>query len=186
MAPNSLTKSKILFILIAVVLNSSISYCQADFKWDVIIEPLDNTKDELYSKTKLFIAEMWKSAQDVIQSDDAESGVVLVKGITVQNLFFQMNDHRWTYAYTIKFMMKDKKCRIIIDNVYCDAARCGIHEWPHMPVSDKYPEEKGLKTTGVNEVRYLELMAKLKTDLQTIVNSYSDYVRKPLIEDADW
>lgn len=97
-----------------------------------------------------------------------------------------MNDHRWTFAYSIKFMMKDTKCRIIIDNVYCDAARCGAYEWPHMPLSDNYPETKGLKTTGLNESRYLELMTKLKTELQMIVYLYSEYVRKPLVEDSDW
>lgn len=175
-----------IIVFISILFTSSVGFSQTGFKWDVIIEPLEDSKSELYSKTKLFIGETWKSAQDVIQSDDVESGVILVKGLSIQNLFYQMNDHRWTYAYSIKFMMKDNKCRIVIDNVYCDAARCGTYEWPHMPVADKYPETKGLKTTGVNEKRYLELMTMLKSELQSVVDSYSAYVKKPLVEDSDW
>ena len=175
-----------LFVLISILMYSSTSYCQTDFKWDVVIDSLDYSKSELYSKTKLFIGETWNSAQNVIQSDDKESGVVLVKGISVQNLYYQMNDHRWTYAYSIKFMMKDNKCRIVIDKVHCDAARCGTYEWAHMPVADSYPTTKGLKTTGVNEKRYLELMTMLKSELQMIVNSYSDYVQKTTEKNSDW
>ena len=157
------------------------------FKWDVIIDSLDNSKSELYSKTKLFIGQTWKSAQNVIQSDDAESGVILVKGLSIQDVFYQMNNHRWTYAYSVTFMIKDNKCRIIVDNVYCDAARTGSYEWPRMPVADTYPDSKGLITTGVNEARYLELMSTLKAELQSMVNSYSNHVRKPLIEEnSDW
>ena len=181
-----MTKLNKLIILTIMVLTSSISFCQTDFKWDVIIDSLEDSKSQLYSKTKLFIGETWKSAQDVIQSDDAQSGVILVKGLSIQNLYYQMNDHRWTYAYNIKFYMKDNKCRIVIGDVYCDAARCGTYEWPHMPVADNYPETKGLKTTGVNETRYFKLMSMLKAELQMVVDSYSEFVKKPLVDDSDW
>jgi hypothetical protein len=174
------------FFFIAIVLFFSNGYCQTNFEWDVIIDSPDNSKSELYSKSKLFIAETWKSAQDVIQNDDSESGVILVKAKSVQNLYFQLNDHRWTFDYSIKFLMKDNKCRIIIDNVHCEAARAGTYEWPHMPVADRYPETKGLIRTGVNEERYLKVMTMLKSELQMIVDSYSAYVRKPLVNDSNW
>lgn len=141
----------------------------------------------MYSKTKLFIGETWKSAQDVIQSDDKEGGVVLVKGLSIQNLFYQMNDHRWTYSYTIKFMIKDNKCRVIIDDVKCIGAKVGTYEWAHMPVADAYPATKGMKLTGVNEKRYLTLMSNLKAELQAVVDTYLDAMSKPLAtEDSDW
>lgn len=168
------------------VLISIFSHGQTNFKWDIVIDSLEENQSQLYSKTKLFIGETWRSSQDVIQNDDAAAGVILVKGLSVQNLFYQMNDHRWTYAYSIKFMVKDKKCRIVIDNVYCDAARCATYEWPHMPVADVYPTEKGLKLTGVNEERYLELMTKLKSELQMVVDSYSAYIKNPIANTEDW
>lgn len=179
-------KSKTILILIFLLIGE-FSFGQTNFKWDVIIDSLEGNQSELYSKTKLFIGETWKSAQNVIQNDDKEAGVILVKGASVQNLFYQMNDHRWTFDYTIKFLMKDNKCRIIIEDVYCSAARVAQYEWPHMPVSDTYPEPKGLKTTGVNESRYLSIMTELKQELQSIVNSYAVAIKKPLVtKDSDW
>jgi hypothetical protein len=175
-----------LFLLSTLLLIASLSFAQTDFQWDVIVDSLDASKSELYSKTKLFIGENWISAQEVIQSDDPESGIILIKALSIQNLFYQMNNHRWTFPYTVKFMMKDNNCRIIIDNVYCDGARCGAYEWPHLPVADKYPTEKGLQKTGLYEERYLELMSNLKDELQGIVNAYSEYVRKPSVVESDW
>jgi hypothetical protein len=55
-----------------------------------------------------------------------------------------------------------------------------------MPVSDVYPSEKGLKLTGVSEQKYLEIMTKLKQDLQSIVDGYEKYLKTPKNTNADW
>jgi len=162
------------------------SFGQASFQWDVITDSLDDNQSQLYSKTKLFIGETWKSAQNVIQNDDKDAGIILVKGVIIQNLYYQMNDHRWTFSYSVKFLMKDNKCRIIIEDVYCSAARVTHYEWPHMPVSDVYPSSKGMKITGVNEKRYVQIMVSLRQELQSIIDSYIDYVKKPLVNNSDW
>lgn len=169
------------FILLGLV-----SFGQTNFKWDVVTDSLDSDKSQLYSKSKLFIGETWKSAQNVIQNDDKDAGIILIKGVSIQNLYYQMNDHRWTFSYSIKFLMKDNKCRIIIEDVYCSAARVAQYEWPHMPVSDTYPESKGLKITGLNEKRYLQVMTSLKEELQSTVDSYIKYVKKPLVNNSGW
>lgn len=179
---NSKTLLLLTFILIGLV-----SLGQSNFKWDVITDSLENNKSELYSKTKLFVGETWRSAQDVIQNDDKESGIILIKGVSVQNLYYQMNNHRWVFNYTIKFMIKDNKCRILIEDVYCSDARVAQYKWPHMPVSDTYPASKGFKTTGVNKDRYLIIMKSLKLELQSIADSYVHEVKKPLvINNSDW
>jgi hypothetical protein len=74
----------------------------------------------------------------------------------------------------------------VIEDVYCQAARCAQYEWPHMPVADTYPSEKGLKTTGVNEERYLEVMTTLKKDLQSIADGYEKYLKTPKSNNGDW
>ena len=176
------TQLTIVFFFIGLI-----SYGQTNFEWDVITDSLEDDKSQLYSKTKLFIGEAWNSAQNVIQNDDKDAGVILVKGVSVQNLFYQLNDHKWTFNYSVKFLMKDGKSRIIIENVYCSAARVAQYEWPHMPVADVYPTSKGSKITGVNEKRYHTIMAELKQDLQTIVDAYAEAVKQPLVEsDSDW
>lgn len=178
-------KTKLLLTLCLILIGFT-TFGQTDFKWDVVTDSLNKEKSQLYSQTKLFISETWKSAQNVIQNDDKEAGIILVKGVNVQNLNYQLNDHRWTFSYSIKFLMKDNKCRIIIEDVYCSAARVGKYEWPHMPVAETYPASKGLKTTGVNGERYLTIMASLKKELQSIADSYTDYVKNPLVNNSDW
>ena len=86
----------------------SMAIGQTNFKWDKI-DSIQKNQNELYSITKMYIGETWKSAQSVIQNDDKEGGSILVKGLSVQSLFFQMNDHRWTFSYTVKFLFKDNK-----------------------------------------------------------------------------
>ena len=63
---------------------------------------------------------------------------------------------------------------------------CRGVEWPLLQPSFNYPSSKGLRITGINEKRYMQIMNSLKQDLQTIVNSYIEYVKKPLINNSDW
>ena len=167
------------------VLYFSLSFAQTNFIWDEKDSILKN-KNEIYSITKMFISEYWKSANDVIQNDDKEGGMILLKGLTSHSLVYQMNDHKWTYSYNVKFLFKDNKYRIVIENIQCHSARCGIYEWPLMPISETYPAEKGLASTGVNEVRYLELMGLLKTDMQQIVDAYKTYLKNSKSNDEGW
>lgn len=175
---------KKLSLTMVSILLMTLSYSQTNFKWDKV-DTISLNKNELYSRTKMFIGETWKSAQDVIQNDDKEGGAVLVKGLSIQNMFYQMNDHRWTFSYSVKFLFKDNKYRIVVEDVFCQSARAGIYDWPRMPVADTYPTEKGLKITGVNQERYLQLMSALKMELQSIVDSYEKYLKKDET-DGDW
>lgn len=173
----------ILFVLLTFV--SFLSSAQENFKWDIVKEST-KTKDQLYSDTKMFIAEVWNSAQNVIQNDDREGGLILVKGISTQIMKIQIVYPTWSFAYTVKFYMKDHKYRIVIDNVNCESANCGVHRWPNMPVADNYPKQKGTRTTGLNKKRYETLMLDLKEELQTLVDSYQTYMEKVNNTDSNW
>lgn len=74
-------------ILTAIsILFMTFSYAQANFKWDKI-DSIAKNKNELYSLTKMYIGETWKSAQNVIQNDDKEGGMVTSAGeIVVYNV----------------------------------------------------------------------------------------------------
>jgi len=181
---------KLLLISTAILLTSNIMFGQKDFKWDVKSDSIpDQTKDQLYSKTKLFIAETWKSAQNVIQNDDKEAGNVLIKGIIEEWITFNVWKHFFRFSYTVIFYVKDNKCRIVIDNVTCNETSIpgstGAYQWPCPPVADNYPIEKGYRLTGTNEEIYLELMNQLKNDLQLIVDIYIEKMKKPA-ENSDW
>lgn len=164
---------KKIFLALMLIFVSLSSVAQENFEWDIIQES-SKTKEQLYSDTKMFIAEAWKSAQNVIQNDDKENGLILVKGLSIQSIKIQLVYPDWTFAYTVKFYVKDNKYRIVIENVNCETAKCGIHQWPRMPVADSYPEKKGTRITGLNQKRYETVMSALKEELQNLVNNYQD------------
>jgi hypothetical protein len=155
---------------------------QSDFKWDVR-DSVALSKDEIYSKVKEFVGVTWKSAQDVIQVDDKDGGMVLIKGIDVQEMNYQMNEHRWTFGYTIKFMFKDQMWRIVIENVSNTSARAGTYDWPILPITFTYPE-KGYRETSLKEDRFLELMGNVYTSLQGIIDSFEAEINQ--MNTDDW
>ncbi len=173
--------------LFQLLLTSNIQFTlsQENFKWDVVIDSLEGTSNQLYTKTKLFIGEYWKSAQNVIQIDEKEEGIVLVKGNRIEEMTFALNKHTWVFRYSIKFLIKDTKCRIIIDDVYCESANCEGTKWPLLPVSNTYPKG-GYWKTSIGKDRYIEIMMNLKNELNLIVASYINYLKKPLVYDSDW
>ncbi len=73
----------------------------------------------LYSRTKLFIAENFKSAKTVIQLDDAENKTLVVKGGVmpyIRNAFAGR-----TYGismFTLKIQCKDNKFKYTLSDIY--------------------------------------------------------------------
>jgi len=158
---------------------------QENFEWDVR-DSLEVTKAALYSKVKMFIAETWKSADDVIQNDDKEGGVVLIKGLSSHEVFYEMNNHVLTYSYNVKFQFRENECRLVIENVMCSRHRVGYNEWGLMPVSDSYTwtKKEGRRITKVNAKHYMTLMTALKSDLQTIADDFVVYINAKSTDDG--
>lgn len=158
------------------------SGAQENFKWE-LTDTIPKTKNQIYTETKLFIADYWKSAKTVIQNDDKEGGVILLKGITCITKTIALADYTYCYDYTVTFMMKDNKFRIIIDGVYFNDELSDAKLKIKKPF-DGEPDLNGLQL-GVTKNQWKELMSSLKYDLQRIFDSYSAYIRKNNIPD-DW
>jgi|GEM_PF-1412956 len=149
---------------------------QLDYKIEKV-DSITKTKDQIYSDTKMFIAEYWKSAQNVIQNDDKTSGMILVKGATIQHLFFQLNDHTYIFDYMVHFLMKEGKYKIIVSDIYNSSAMCQTYAWPLIKICDGC-EFPGLWKTGLNEKRYTTLQESVKNELNIIVSEYDSYIKK--------
>ena len=175
-------KKVVLFAVMALCLSCLTSQAQENFQWDVI-DSIPKTKDQIYSDTKMFIAEQWKSAQNVIQNDDKEKGIILLKGNSIQKRFFQLNDHIWVFVYTVKFYMKDNKYRIVIDNIYCESARCAQYDWPLLPITLDYP---GMMKTSLNKERFIEIMVTIQAEMQLIVDKYKSFMQTESTIEEDW
>lgn len=165
-------------IILLLILFPAVCFGQVNYQWEELIEPVKNDtglkpKSQIYSETKLFIAENWKSANEVIQSDDKETGIILIKGAYIWEAFWQYNTHTYIFNYNVKFLMKDGKCKIVIDNVENTFVN---FNWPKLQMCDNcYP---GYWKSSLKEERYNEIMASVKSNLQAIVDSYKVSISK--------
>ena len=161
----------------------------ATFAQSYKIEKVDSvakSKDEIYSETKAFIARSWNSAQDVIQNDDKEAGIIILKGIIVEEVYatkMSPDPTKYVYSYTFKFLMKDNQYKIVVEDVSCDRASCLNYRWPSIEISDS-PIYPGYVKCSLKEEKYMALIESVKTRLNLIVKSYEESLNtKPIIED---
>jgi hypothetical protein len=75
-------------------------------------------QDQLYLNSKQFFVEVFKSAKDVIQMDDRESGIVIGKGFN--DIYSKMLGSSFPVKmwYTIKIQSKDDRYKYEIYDIY--------------------------------------------------------------------
>jgi hypothetical protein len=165
------------FFLLIFILMSLSSNAQDGFKWDRI-DSVPKSKKELFSQTKMFIAEKWRSANHVIQNADEEAGIIVIKATYSNTKTVMVYAATVYFNYTAIFYVKDGKCRIVVENIYSThTTRAGSTYDVNMPIADKFPTEKGMKLTNMTKSSYEEMMKELKIDISAIVDGYSEYLR---------
>ncbi len=159
-------------------------FSQSNFKWEKS-DSISKTKIEIYSITKLFISEYWKSSQDVIQNDDKEAGIILVKGISNKFTFTSMGaTYAYKYSYNVTFRMKDSKYKFTIENVKCYSTVGSSFDnkliiEPHELDNCPYKEKKfGEKCN--------QIMTSLKSELQSISDNYENAIKSAKKTEGDW
>lgn len=180
---------KSILIILALFVFSSTSYSQANFYWDVT-DTVSKTKDEIYSNVKLFVAKSWGSAKRVIENDDKDGGIVLIKGSWVYSFTHVLGGYNYVYNYTVTFKMKDGKYKIIIDNVYCDQAYMSRsnEQLPRIQPfeGDNCPETGTFKYPGPPAKKLIPMMVLLKAEIQSIVDNFKVHIKEPSVKDSDW
>lgn len=147
------------------------------------IEKIDSvllTKAQIYSHTKEFIAKQWVSANDVIQNDDKEGGVIILKCLTYKPLKVFGADYGSTYAYNITFRIKDHKYKIVVDNLHCH--KMGLNTCI-LPLSDGTCPDKDL--SGAPKKLAIKMIDELTSELKSIVSNYEFFVKNNETKD-DW
>ncbi len=77
---------------------------------------IDNqSANDLYTHIKLWIAENFKSANDVIQLDDKENGVLVVKGIIPATMKTVVGMYTYSMHTNFKFETKENRFRYTAD-----------------------------------------------------------------------
>jgi len=168
---------KLFLISLALFLIYS-AYGQADFKWGKI-DTIQKTKSQIYSDTKMFISGEWKSSGKIIQNDDKEAGVIVVKGKSSQIFNFALCPYEYTYEYIVTFKMRDGMYKITIDHVYCASAYGGKDRSPIKRIEPVDGIPYPLETGWLAEKRAVKMIQTLKQELQTILDSYVEFLKAP-------
>ena len=179
---------KLIFITTAL-LSASITFGQSNFKWEKIYS-VSKSKSEIYSLTKMYIAETWKSAQNVIQNDDKEGGIILVKGVHQQNAKFMGGVYVYVYNYSMAFRIKEGRYKVSLEDVHCKRAYMQSSGNPISTYLDPFegdncPETGTLANPGLPKKKAIIMMAELKKELQALFDTYPIYLNKNLKEN-DW
>lgn len=157
---------------------------QTDYQWK-IKNDVNKTQSEIYSLTKQFIGVTWKSAQDVIQNDDKEGGVVLVKGLTHSISFEHMRaTYAYRYSYNVIFKMKDGKYLFEINNVMCHSTIGSSFD--NKLFIEPHEKEKCEYSTKKFGEKCDYLMSELKLELQAIADAYVKSMSSENLNDDDW
>lgn len=116
---------KVLFMVICLLATLSIN--AQEFKFEKIIE-VNKTQSELYSLSKMFVADFWNSAKNVTQNQDDAAHTIQLKAIKDIEVKAGMGlVNLYTYKYSVKLQAKDNKCRVQIYDVECiEAYQVGL------------------------------------------------------------
>lgn len=82
-----------------------------DVVFTKIIEGVSGTKNEIFPTVISFVATVYNSANDVIQQQDKEAGVVLCKG---NFKLFDNGTNTWRCPHTLRIDVKDGRVRIVV------------------------------------------------------------------------
>ena len=161
-----------------ILLISSNLFAQENYKWDVVIDSLQKSKDKLYNDTKVFIVKTWNSANNVIQLDDKENSHIMVKGIIQEPISAGgtiIGDAY--YSYLVNFYFKDNKAKISIDNVQFSKQTVGMI-WDTYLVNLPTKEYPGMTKAGLSKKSYERLYTNLNFKLQSIIDMYIIDIKK--------
>lgn len=157
---------KLMLLSFVLCLFASVSYSQNNFELDTIFT-IDKTKLELYNSSKMYIVSSFKSANDVIQLDDFETGIIVVKGSLMESVNYSLSTKKYYFTFTLKIFMKDNKYRIVIEDIKNTISPVNHN----LLLIGKY---RGAFQDNLPKGKYEELMNKLSIRInnikETIIN----------------
>lgn len=140
------------------------------------VEKADSiSRQELHSRAKLFFAETFVSANDVVQMDDKESGIVLGKGLSTISIKSGKYEFPVNLKYTIKVECKDNRYKWTITNIIYSSklADFPAETFFNTETDNKYAKAKKHPKEIMQQYRdkTLETINRIKTALLVSMNN---------------
>lgn len=154
-----------------------------------VVQADDTTVDELYLRAKQFFVESFKSANDVIQLDDKESGIV--SGKAFQDIYIAVmgTSTKIQLWYTIKILSREGRYKYEIYDILFKSypsSQMGIITTPAEDMFDKstYYKNNG-KARGIQE-QYKDQTVSAMNTLQVLIKASMNKVAADSSEGDDW
>ena len=161
-----------------------------DFKFEKVIE-VSKTQSELYSSSKMFVADFWNSAKNVTQNQDDAAFTIQLKAIKDMEIKAGMGlANLYTYKYSVKLQAKDNKCRIQIYDIECiEAYQSGLGNQYQIPKIQPFTGTSTNQKTkslgkGISKDKAVEMMQELNSFFNSIIESYNKQIQSS--DDDNW
>lgn len=105
-------------VLITFLFTSFLTKAQDAVKFSDVVLVENTTQKQLFERSKIWLTKTYKSAKDVIQSADTESGTIIGKANFSFNpkSFMGSEAVKGTINYTISIFSKDGKYKYVIED----------------------------------------------------------------------
>ncbi len=92
---------------------------EADRSFERVVDASSYSKDQIYTATKIWIAENFKSAKSVIELDSKDDGIIIGNGIIQYPCSGMdcLSKSNWKVPFTMRVDMKDQKFKISFSNI---------------------------------------------------------------------
>lgn len=145
-------------------------------------------KQQLYLNSKQFFVDVFKSANDVIQLDDKESGIVIGKGfseIYIKILGTPVAEQMW---FTIKIQCKDDKFKYEIYNISFKnyPGKYGVRE---ILAEQEFDKKTYFKKDGTPRDAELKYKNEMEREIQKLSATIKSYMNKRMVttdKNSDW
>jgi hypothetical protein len=137
---------------------------------------------ELYLRARQFFVDNFKSANDVIQVDDKEAGVLIGKGLSQYYIKIAgVNNGPHQLWYTIKIMVKDGRYKYEIYDFF----HSGVDKIERDRVERQFTKEAYYKRNGQPKDVYQKMKAGMTNEISNLIKSIKYAMDKARAEN-DW
>tara|TARA_R110001599_G_scaffold332511_1_gene547963 strand:+ start:10894 stop:11688 length:795 start_codon:yes stop_codon:yes gene_type:complete len=141
----------------------------------------NGTADELYIRAKLYFADNFKSAQNVIQLDDKDNRIVVGKGWSSMYLNLGLGDFKLRLKFTVKIQTRDGRYKYDIYDMSFESIESSTETYPHDWFSKESFFNKKGNPRNINEAYKRATINEIESLRSGIIGALNKPINK-----SDW
>jgi len=149
------------------------------------VDSVKLSKPKLKEATMAYIAETWKSANDVIQLNTDDQ--IIIKG-SKEVAFNEMGTYSYWFTYSIKFQFKDNKAKMSITDIYNEyGIYKGTTKIPALDLS--YKDEDvcpSIWKINAPKKQVVPAMKNLENEFNSLIEKYFNFLNNYNVENDNW